>query len=59
MPATGRRCADLTGHLCRGYETAQAGASISYAVIGIFAPNSLHHELTVEIEHGSLSDQRR
>jgi hypothetical protein len=47
------------GHLCRGYETAQAGASISYAVIRIFAPNSSHHELTVEIEYGSLSDQRR
>jgi hypothetical protein len=47
------------GHLCRGYETGLAGASISYAVIRIFAPNSSHHGLTVEIEHGSLSDQRR
>lgn len=47
------------GHLCRGYETGLDDASISYAVIGIFAPSSSHHELTVEIEHGSLSDQRR
>ena len=47
----------VPAHLCRGYETEREAASISYAVIRIFAPNRSHDELTVEIEDGSLSDQ--
>ena len=48
MPRAGWRPPIPTGHLCCGYETAQEGASISYAAIRIFSPNSPQYELTGE-----------
>ena len=44
--------------LYRAYEREQEAASISYAAIRIFAPNSSQSELMAEIEDVSLSYQR-